>query len=875
MEPFGRTGKYGRLRVLLCGVAFLLMTKAAFAVPPISTADPNVFFNTVAARLLSSELNMDLSAIPIYPTNQYTPAVHRLLQVTANIYDCTTTNYYPTVFRPLFWKTNELIGGVYQTNIYLTGYQYVQEPLSISGPPIFTPPTEPGDPAIPFGLSGMSNNIYGMPWSIGVKKGLPNFNALEMENCFFIERELQFTRSSAAPSTGSFPYGRTYTTNQMYIMGISNILGVEFWNSYSNAYTNSVTVVAQDTLSCALTNDAGMLPILNYYIISSNIILNTWPGNQSPYSPSQPSPFSFVLPLGTNIFLPEPLNPQYPSVNNTYLYHYGPNPVTVSGITFTGPCFIPTALNPPGFPDAGTPPLPNFGMTITNQLRAYIIDSNGYILDYVQLDGMNSSVNLNQAIADPDGTGLWSTNYFPGNTPYGVYEQFLVSIGGTFPTAVDSDEGAGSGSPAQGWATTPIPGNGNDTSPAAQQTYFRAFFSANDEAAYNGEFISNTLFSIQAPFTPMRLIIQRTVYQANDPLVHYLTSDLYDLPDSTNSRASMAEPPPTLYPRLGILNDRYMPWGRLGNLKAIGPFVPDNNPYNLSYKDPLVGQSDNWNFPTNETLNDVSWLGQVHRGTPWQTIFLKSTNILDLEQVFGGGSGEQIFATGISTWELWTGDFDTEDASNMAPVEDWHMASYLASLFETNYPSLFSVNDANPADWENLMDGMTALSNDLINVIVQSGFHFTPEFATFIVSSNSSQASVMASAIESTRMTQSLQYFTNVGDIFAIQQLSDTSPYLNTNISQVQKGISDEAYEAIPAQLLPLLRADSIGSIVPANGQRIIQFTGDDNHAYAVQVSCDLLHWKTISTNCPVNGTFTITNTATASRQFYRTFLVQ
>lgn len=97
------------------------MTKKAFAIPPVSTADPNVFFNTVAARLLSSELNMDLSAIPIYPTNQYTPAVHRLLQVTANIYDCTTTNYYPSVFRPLFWKTNELIGGVYQTNIYPTG----------------------------------------------------------------------------------------------------------------------------------------------------------------------------------------------------------------------------------------------------------------------------------------------------------------------------------------------------------------------------------------------------------------------------------------------------------------------------------------------------------------------------------------------------------------------------------------------------------------------------------------------------------------------------------------------------------------------------------------------------------------------------------
>ncbi len=282
------------------------MTKAAFAIPPVFTADPNVFFNTVAARLLSSELNMDLSAIPIYPTNQYTPAVHRLLQVTANILDCTTTNYYPSVFRPLFWKTNELIGnGVYQTNIYLTGYQYVQEPLMPNGPPIFTPPTEAGDPTIPFGLSGMSNNIYGMPWVIGVKKGLPNFNAFEMENCFFIERLLQFNRSSATPSIGSFPYGRTYTTNQMYIMGISNIFGAEFWNSYSNTYTNPVVVVAQDYLFTTLTNDAGMPSIINNYIISSNINLVVWPGSSSP---NFPSPSSFVLPFGTNIFLPEPLN---------------------------------------------------------------------------------------------------------------------------------------------------------------------------------------------------------------------------------------------------------------------------------------------------------------------------------------------------------------------------------------------------------------------------------------------------------------------------------------------------------------------------------------------------------------------------------------
>ena len=34
-------------------------------------------------------------------------------------------------------------------------------------------------------------------------------------------------------------------------------------------------------------------------------------------------------------------------------------------------------------------------------------------------------------------------------------------------------------------------------------------------------------------------------------------------------------------------------------------------------------RSDYWDFPTN-LLSNLSWLGRVHRGTPWQTLYLKS-----------------------------------------------------------------------------------------------------------------------------------------------------------------------------------------------------------------------------------------------------------
>jgi hypothetical protein len=72
------------------------------------------FFTNVASRALSDELNLNLNQIQIYPTNQYIPAVQRLLQVAANVYDATTTNFYPSVFRPVFTNNG--------TNIFIAGY---------------------------------------------------------------------------------------------------------------------------------------------------------------------------------------------------------------------------------------------------------------------------------------------------------------------------------------------------------------------------------------------------------------------------------------------------------------------------------------------------------------------------------------------------------------------------------------------------------------------------------------------------------------------------------------------------------------------------------------------------------------------------------
>jgi len=846
MEPFW----IRQLRTALCALLLALIVETAMAAPVISTSDPNCFFTNVASRLLWSEMGMKLSCIQVYPSCQYTPAVNRLLQVTANIYDATTTNYYPSVFRPQFWKTNTLDSyGNPVTNIYIVGYQYVIEPLSSNGPPVFTTPVDLDNPNIPFGLS--SNNIYGIPWILGVKKGLPNFNAFEMENVFYVERELEVTRNNAdVVSLGStFPYGRTYATNQMYIMSVSNYLGVEFWNSYPSNYDSPVTIVANDALSVTMvmTNNSGTaqaLPLYNIYPLPLSLFnvtnVSAWPG----YLGKPVNDPSFLLPLMTNTLW----------LTNSVFY-YGPG----TYLGYPGPGFIPTMIDPSNYLDSGTPALPQFALLVTNRLQAYIIDTNDCILDYVQLGGMDSSMSVNEAIADNSqgyNTGLWSTNYYSSSsTPYGVIQQILTSqTGGQVPSE-DIDGGSWNGSG----------GNSGYTTPGAQQAFFSAFFSPSD-TAYDGQdgvLISNFNLTVQAPFTPTRLAVQRLVYEANDPLVHYMASDLNDYPEDTNGQRLLNNPP--LSTLIGMVNDRYMPWGASRNLagQSLNGLLPDINPYNLAYKDPWARASDDWNFPTNETLN-ASWLGQVHRGTPWQTIYLKSTNILDLSQ---GATN------GLATWQLWTGDLDATDAVAMAPPADWHMVSYLAPLFNTNsYASLFSVNSS-PAAWESLLNGMTAISNDLTDVQIRYLPHLG--FTSYIVSSNSTQAALIADAIQSVQLAQPRQYFTNVGDIFAIPQLSTASPYLNLDTIQLQDGINDEAFEAIPQQLLPLLRLDSIGSIMPANGQTVIQFTGDDNHAYAVQVSPDLINWTAISTNCPFGGSFTVTNAGSAKAQFYRTVLVQ
>ena len=810
------------IQILSIGGVLVILMATRTAAQNLDTASPIEFFNKVADRMLrqsttewiandfnnytntfgvTEPFSLTASAgktnIPVFVNGQfvYSPAVNRLLQLAANIYDATTTNFFPSVFRPLF--STDAAG-----NLFITSYTNVTSVTGIADLQLSTPFDARTIAAIP-NLVNVPDNIYGVPWIIGVKKGFPNFNEFSMQSGFQLVRKLQLTRTSpAAPSS-------TYQINQMFDLDVTNQLGVECWNSYASNYTRPVNIFVTDYLSMTLTNEEG-LSFNNVAVLSGTNVnpITTWPG----YNANFPA-FSFQIPLNTNV-ASVPVS--------IYRFNNG-SPFLTTNLVL--PFETNVNINGSAYPQ------PNWGMAVTNFIQVVMVDvTSGRIIDYVQLSGPNSVRNVSAEIQNEYDTGnllgyngLWVTNQNNPGIPNGIANQLSIALG---------IYGLGSG--ANGW-------NSQDQTTAEDEIDgFRAFYhlapiyNNPGEAAIIAAAQTNLVMIV--PYIPTASTYLHTTWQANDPLVHYLASDL-NTSDGSGIDNNYFWPG-----NLGQLNQRYFPWG--GNPKSPGA---DTNRFNMALKDPQIFSSDNWNFPTNQPLNP-NWLGQVHRGTPWQTVYLKSSGV------------------NANNWSVWTGDFNLFDATNMAPVQDWHLAALLASLFNTNnLASELSVNDANPNDWQGSLNGLIAVTN------------IPDQFDSVLISSNSSQASAIANAVQSERAVQPGQFFGDIGGILATPQLTEQSPFLtpyfNSSLTNI---IGDAAYEMIPSQLLSLLRTDSIGSATLMKGGPLGQFTGYDGHAYAIQTSPDLVNWVNISTNYPVNGVFNFTNSSVlnANQQFYRSVIL-
>ena len=821
-ERLGRLQPAPAVRCLLW-IAFCWLTFAPIdgqAVPLVTTESPIGFFTNVAARLLQSQLGVSLNHIQVYPTNQYTPSVHRHLQVTANLYDAITNRadtgypYLPSVFRPVFTGSNGQAGN----EIYISGYLEVTaaDTLNLVFNP--TPPhdlSDPNDRAVK-----ALDMVYGIPLVIGAKKGFPNFNKLAMQTQVQVTRRLQFHRpadSTTAPVN---------EIDQMYVMGVSNVLGIEAWNSYAASFSRGIQLVVWPDISVLISNrDTGKWlnapPLLSRWrayptAVITNIAANMWAG----YDLAQPPPsYSFQVPLSTSVvFL---TNMVYGMLADGFFPLTGVFERTIGSTNF----YLP----------------PYWELTLRPRLRFALVDTGTQrIVDYVNLADRNV-LNITNALmtggrcGDPyvtDGAAgsMWCTERMYGAPPtamptptFGINNQIEASMGH-------------------------ITADWNNASPVPDKTTAINFFKGQFIPGY--PLASNTF---NAPYQPFRNIYLLTSWQANDPLVHYILSDLMDLAHTNLVFDYFSSTTPRPTDNLGRLNSRYEPWG--GNPIGV---TRTSTKVDLTVKDPLMLGSDYWDSPPNQ-LPNLTWLGRVHRGTPWQTIYLKAPG------------------TSLATWMQWTGNTQpalnwngvsgvASDAFFTQPTNDWRLASLVISLLNPNDPrTLASADQPGVSAWRGLLDGMTVLTNTDLG-----------QFDPVIVSSNSPQAAIVAAALDAFRSSQPNGTFRSIGDLLAIPELSVASPWLDTNgVAQLYSSMNDEACEAIPSQLLPLLRPDSIGFASQIGGTLQVQFTGADGYAYVVQTSSNLAAWTAVSTNYPANGSFNFVETPPpgSPRRFYRSVL--
>lgn len=587
-------------------------------------SSPIHFFTNVAQRLLitlSPELN--LRDVEIHPVNRYTPEVHRLLQVAANLYESLTNRTtgqarLPTVFRPLFTSSGSRVaisGYVEETGSRFVSNRWFDLNLR-------------EDRELLRGNYVRSNaNVFGQPIIIGAKKGFPNFNEFSLETVVQVARKLEIRKL----------VGRSFQTNQAYLLSISNVIGVEAWNSYTQALSRPVEIHIRNQYAAALDHAVdGITSRLHDRkdVFENSFMLTTWPGRNTSDS--------FVLSLHTNIS----------NLTNS-VYHLQPPHLFTS---------YPTNAFESNFH------VPVWHLHVTNRLQFWIIDQeSGRIIDFVNLEGLGTDMNISQwmftggssssteLIREAD---LWRTNRItpdlPDSPTLGIVNQMAASLG---DPRVASDV----------WQSHAalLP----SLQRKAEILKFMSFL-------LNP---SNTDFAAQAPFVPVRKLYQRLSWQANDPLVHHLMADVSDpvlsSPDNANSFV-FVRPAFSFLPTSNLrrMNERYRPWG--GNPMRI----PSGGDFDIRRQDSLVTSPDGWRFPEAATV-DLATLGRIHRGTPWQTLYFKS----HLDPT----TGQQMSP---GEWANWAGAAETH------PTNDWRIASALAVLFRAQpVTELVSVNATNVA----------------------------------------------------------------------------------------------------------------------------------------------------------------------------------
>jgi hypothetical protein len=677
----------------------------------------------------------------------YNEQIHRMLQLAANIYDAiNNTNqvpastvhpiYYPSIFRPeLQWVSNVLTIVGYQqvtdgAQVYstMTGYNFLDMTNTTITP-------------------NSTNCVWGVPWVVGANKGLPEFNGYGYTSRIFYNRQLLFirqTNSDGTPNTNAPP---AYT-NQFYVMCISNNFGVDAWNPYTNIFygksSYGLTVVATNYVTITLTNNdtpprsSGTNFATNFSFGNSwnwpsttQYVSPYWPGYNAQKTQITNEIKSFLQTNLTSISL------------GYYSEHLG------TFIAFTNAS---AQYNPSGYltQDLGQThwPVHNWTLNITNHVCYALFDgpaASGTLLDFVNLGPFGSSVSISNLAysssyqGDREFYDTGANDTLTSPMSFGLLQQIKDAIK-IYP----------------GFAN-----NLNGTNPTVGGTYF------NVEAQ-----------SQNSVLPPYYITDDKQSFAAADPFVHYTVGDLiypgYTNTDQNQSGGYLAQ---SITNSTGTVTKRYTTSVANNNI-----VFGDQGLYNSE----LNASAPNfWNFPTN-LLPGIGWLGRIHRGTPWQTIYLKSDD-----------------PNTNQSYQMWTNTW--VNSQYTYPTNDWALLDLFTATPNDNAArGLLSVNQTNDAAWAAVFAGVVVPTN-----ATQAGVIAPADVAALMDGPNG--INVQA------RTNYAGGVFPHIGSILQASALTVNSPFLAGAASSVP----DEIAERIPQQTLSLLKLGLPQFVIYSWGQSL------------------------------------------------------
>ncbi len=709
---------------------------------------PVSFFTNAAESLLKTFYppgiagipTLSVTNLPIWPTNLYSPAAHRALQLAANIFDATTnaseTTYpqLPHVYRPIFGRDPA------SQSIHIRGYVPVVDGRVFWANSVLAPGRHVDiDEAGATALVDAVTHVAGIPLVIGAKKGFPNFNEFALQTVVQATRKLELVKMA--------PQMKPSITNQLYTLGISNLFGIEFWNSYTQTFPRALELRVRLETDMVLSNDVRVIRRFVTNIVHTGTIpAQTWQGGQ------------FSLPITTVLnFLPDSIyradGTLLPVANRTQL---------------------------PFEPARGFP-TPTWRLAITNRIQAMLMElGTGRIVDYVDLDNLNSHIDVTAAMFGQENDAgvtsvigsFWRTNKVSSSgIPEGVVNQVVASLGGINVSEWNSA------------SFDPISGQDKEKSILRFQQFLNPV----------GGSPSPTL-RMQVPFSPGRKLFQNKAWQVNDPLVNDLYFDMED-PSRTNDIRYVKPIRALIEPdthNLGQINYGYRPWQV--NRYSSG----DSRDFDISVKDPQIARSDDWNFPTN-MFPSIGWLGRVHRGTPWQTVYMKSA------------------AADAVEWSRWSGHVPLLLPGPQGflhpsthPTNDWRILDlFTTAVGENASRGLLSVNQSGQAAWSAVLSGVPVLTN-----------LFTTNTGPLLIEPNTLEVKRIVDGLNLARMFRQGQRFNYLGEILSTPELSEQSPYLR--LAAGPGGTPPDAVvERIPQMIFSLLKRDEPRFVVYAYGQSL------------------------------------------------------